>query len=430
MDLLSEFQTRAADLLPDEGTLLLALSGGADSVCLAHLLLRSGIDFEAAHCNYGLRGAESDEDEAFVRVLCAEHQIQLHVKAMPLEGESNIQARARKARYAWFRQLVAERNLAGICTAHHADDNLENLFIALLRGSGLKGLAGMWPVKGDVYHPLLFARRAEVEGYLKAQQLDFREDSSNASTKYLRNRVRHELLPLLEDMRQGAAENLIRDQRILRDQLQDLEEHYEILKMQCVVKDGDRSRIDLKVSRTTPGHKGFLHFLLQPYGFTSDNIQKALTAAVGSVFFASGHQLYVDREQLLVQPVEDTVYDTVLIERGQQNVQGPVFLEIEELTTAQPFSSHANTAQFDLSKLEFPLELRPWRHGDRIQPLGMEGSKLVSDLLIDEKMPLNEKEKVLVLCSGSQLIWVLGLRISERSKVQEGTKRVLLVRKR
>lgn len=426
-DLFQDFKKRTADLLAKRGTYLLALSGGMDSICLAHLLLRSGVAFEAAHCNYGLRGAESEGDETFVREFCEVHNVFLHVKATPLEGQSNIQARARDLRYSWFRELLKERNLNGICTAHHADDNIENLFIALVRGTGLKGLAGMWPAKGDVFRPLLFARRADIEGYIIGNGLKHREDSSNASNKYLRNRVRHEVLPLLEEMRAGSAEKLIHDQVVLRQQLLDLENYYATLEAQCVQKDDDHFRIDLEALKTMSEPSGFMHHLLQPLGFSTDNIQKVLTASVGSVFNGTQHQLNVDRNVLLVGPVSPTDQSPVYIDSGQQQVEAPVRLAIQELDTPEPFSNDPRTAQFDLSKLTFPLELRTWQAGDKIQPLGMSGHKLVSDLLIDEKVPLTEKGEIKVLCSANEVVWVLGLRISERFKVEASTKKVLLI---
>ena len=429
MDLIKEFENRIVGtvLHPDQ-QYLLAVSGGMDSMCLANILQKTNIPFEVAHCNFGLRAEESDGDESFVRDHCDVQGLQIHVKHFEIKEGRNIQEKARDLRYNWFRELLNERGLAGIITAHHADDGLETFFINLLRGSGLKGLSGMDYIQGDIFRPLLFAGKVDIEAYVKRNDIEYRSDSSNQSDKYLRNRIRHELLPLTEQIRPGVKEVLKKDQENFRIQLKDLEAYYELLAERCVVKVGEQILINKSELGILEQCSGFLEYVLEPLGFSRDSVLRISNLQqlkIGKQFHSSSHLLTVDREALIITPKKAVDQNEMLIQEQDTIIDRPIPLEIKVLEKPEQFTQNEKIAQFDLAKVSFPLTLRMWREGDRLVPLGMTGSKLVSDLLINIKMPRNEKEKTFVLCSDDKIMWVLGVRISEVFKVNKSTNKVL-----
>lgn len=428
MDLLKEFESRIFGVVMDVNkAYLLAVSGGMDSMCLLNILHKANLSFEVAHCNFGLRGKECEGDEELVSEYCRSQGVQFHVKHFDLKGESNIQMKARELRYTWFQEIMDQRGLSGIITAHHNDDDLETFFINLLRGTGLKGLSGMDFIKGDIIRPLLFANSADIEAYVEQNKIEYRTDSSNISDKYLRNRVRHELLPLIEKIRPGSKEVLKRDQENIRIQLKDLERYYGSLRERIVSVEGEQVLINKNKLGSIDNSSGFLEFILGPLKFTRAAIMKISCwheLKIGKQFFTTTHVLTVDREALIIAPLKREEQIVVHIQEQDLSIDEPIAIQFKVFDKLRQFSQDETIAQFDLGKVEFPVLLRNWRQGDRFIPLGMTGSKLVSDLLIDNKMPRNEKEKTFVLCSGDKIMWVLGVRISEEFKVSDDTNKV------
>lgn len=416
--------------------ILIAVSGGLDSVVLLDLLFKTGFNISIAHCNFQLRGNESDLDEEFVRELSVKYKLKFFVricdaKEFAKTNKLSIQESARELRYEWFEQIVLENEFDKIAVAHHFDDNLETFFINFSRGSGLSGLKGI-PVKNEnIVRPLMFASRKEIEKYANENKLEFREDSSNSSDKYLRNNLRHNLLPGFVEIMGGSNETL----RKSMDYLAEDELLFEQLiqqKRQEIIKDGDgfQSLEKSKLLSLSP-LKTWVYYLLKPFGFSravTDDISASLQENnSGKAFFSSSHRLISDREELIISTREINIkVQEFTFDQNVSELQSPLHFEISKFLKSDNFKieNDKKTAWFDFDKLEFPLTIRKWRTADRFKPFGMKGSKLLSDLFIDEKLSLLEKENIWLLVSGNEIIWVIGLRSSDRFKITSKTETI------
>ena len=417
-------------LFKREDKLILGISGGADSVCLMHILLALGYSFELAHCNFNLRGEESDADEDFVKELAKNHQLKIHVKqfdtlAYAAENKISTQMAARDLRYAWFDKLLIKSSAKYLAIAHHANDDVETFFINLVRGSGLKGFLGIKEKNNVIVRPLLSVSRLEIEQYLKDRDLVFREDSSNASVKYLRNKIRHELMPLLAEMNPSI-------QQTVKDEMRILEGVSKIYatKVEEVRKDLTQEKngiVQFKISALlalNPLHT-YLYELLAPYGFyTVEAISKALQGQSGKQFFSSTHQLIVDRENIFISLLnkENEVFEIT------EKTTGLVHpLEVKFKVTSDKTIIYDNDiAQLDVERLRFPLTLRKWKEGDKFMPLGMKKFKKLSDFFIDNKFSIIDKQEQWLLCSDVDIVWLVGCRIDERYKLETNTKKVYI----
>jgi len=417
-------------LLKREDKLILGISGGADSVCLMHILLTLGYSFELAHCNFNLRGEESDADEDFVKDLAKEHQLKIHIKqfdtlACAAENKISTQMAARDLRYAWFDKLLIKSSAKYLAIAHHANDDVETFFINLVRGSGLKGFLGIKEKNNAIVRPFLSVSRLEVEQYLKERDLVFREDSSNSSVKYLRNKIRHELMPLLAEMNPSI-------QQTVKDEMRILEGVSQIYasKVEEVRKDLTREKngiVQFEISALlalNPLHI-YLYELLSPYGFyTVEAISKALQGQSGKQFFSATHQIVVDRENIFISLLnkENEVFE--ITEKTTRLVHP---LEIRFKVASDKTIIYDNDiAQLDVEKLKFPLTLRKWKEGDKFMPLGMKKFKKLSDFFIDNKFSIIDKQEQWLLCSDVDIVWLLGCRIDERYKLETNTKKVYI----
>ena len=417
-------------LFKREDKLILGISGGADSVCLMHVLLALGCSFELAHCNFNLRGEESDADENFVKELAKGHQLKIHVKqfdtlAYAAKNKISTQMAARDLRYAWFGKLLIKSSAKYLAIAHHANDDVETFFINLVRGSGLKGFLGIKEKNNAIVRPLLSVSRLEIEQYLSDSDLVFREDSSNASVKYLRNKIRHELLPLLAEMNPSI-------QQTVKDEMKILEGVSKIYasKVEEVRKDLTQEKngiVQFKISALlalNPLHT-YLYELLAPYGFyTVEAISKALQGQSGKQFFSSTHQLIVDRENIFISLLnkENEVFEIT------EKTTGLVHpLEVKFKVTSDKTIIYDNDiAQLDVERLRFPLTLRKWKEGDKFMPLGMKKFKKLSDFFIDNKFSIIDKQEQWLLCSDVDIVWLVGCRIDERYKLATNTKKVYI----
>jgi len=417
-------------LFKREDKLILGISGGADSVCLMHVLLALGCSFELAHCNFNLRGEESDADENFVKELAKEHQLKIHVKqfdtlAYAAKNKISTQMAARDLRYAWFGKLLIKSSAKYLAIAHHANDDVETFFINLVRGSGLKGFLGIKEKNNAIVRPLLSVSRLEIEQYLKERNLVFREDSSNTSVKYLRNKIRHELMPLLAEMNPSI-------QQTVKDEMKILEGVSKIYasKVEEVRKDLTQEKngiVQFEISALlalNPLHN-YLYELLAPYGFyTVEAISKALQGQSGKQFFSATHQLVVDRENIFISllNIENEVFE---ITKKTTSLVHP--LEIKFKVTSDKTIIYDNDiAQLDVEKLKFPLTLRKWKQGDKFMPLGMKKFKKLSDFFIDNKFSIIDKQEQWLLCSDVDVVWLVGCRIDERYKLETNTKKVYI----
>lgn len=404
------------NLLSKNGTLLVALSGGADSVCLLLILLELGYDVECVHCNFHLRDEESMRDEAFVRSLCEQHHITLHVKdfdtkSYAQEHHLSIEMAARKQRYDYFEKLLKEHHLVAICVGHHRDDNVETLLLNLVRGTGLRGLCGIQPKQGNVVRPLLCLTKAEILDYLSKEEADYVTDSTNLYTDFARNKIRLDILPRLREINPAVDENIM----TCIDNLNEAQRMYQYTVDEiCAAALDGPSELDIATILRAPSPIGILHELLSPLGFNRSQIKDILSSihSTGKQFTSSTHRLVVNRDQLVIS-------------------DNPSPLNTQIKTTIHPntpdfvFEKDGKHAYFDADLLEGKnLTVRTTKTGDRFRPFGMKGTKLVSDLLTDLKLSLFEKEKQMVLCADDEIIWVIGRRASDSYKVTKETKRV------
>ena len=419
-------------------TVLLTVSGGVDSVAMLDLFHSAGFKTGIAHCNFQLRGAESEGDEQFVRTLGDDRGLACHVRSfdtqqVAAEEGISIQMAARNLRYAWFEELRQQCRYDWIATAHNQDDILETFFINLSRGTGIRGLTGIPVRAGKLIRPLLFASREEILEYAGMNQLDFREDSSNTSEKYLRNKIRHKLIPLMEEQnpsfRQSMSETIekLKDSGILY--LREIER----IKNLVSLTESDRTTINLRELLRMDPLKTILYEILADFSFTShmmEDILPALEGPPGKQFFSSTHRMVKDRNQLIITPLEKSEIRKYYLELEQARIQEPLQLEWKVLEKTDSFiiPKDPEIACLDFDLLNFPLILRRWQTGDYFQPFGMKGMKKLSDYLIDMKVSLPDKEKVWLLTTGSKIVWVAGYRIDDRFRITEKTRNILMIK--
>jgi tRNA(Ile)-lysidine synthase len=413
-----------------EDKLILGISGGADSVCLMHVFLELGYSFELAHCNFNLRREESDADEYFVQELAKEHQLKIHVKQFDTlvyaaENKISTQMAARDLRYAWFEKLRIKSSAKYLAIAHHANDDVETFFINLVRGSGLKGFLGIKEKNNAIVRPLLSVSRLEIEQYLKDRGLVFREDSSNASVKYLRNKIRHELIPLLAQMNPSIQQTVKDEMRILEGVAQIYASKVEEVRKDLTQEKNGIVQLEISALLALNPLHSYLYELLSAYGFYAvEAISKALQGQSGKQFFSSTHQLVVDRENIFISLLnkENEIFE---ITEKTISLVHPLVINFKVIADKTIIYDN-NIAQLDVDKLKFPLTLRKWKEGDKFMPLGMKKFKKLSDFFIDSKFSIIDKQEQWLLCSGVDIVWVLGCRIDERYKLESNTKKVYI----
>lgn len=407
---------------------IVALSGGADSVALLLLLDEMGYHVHAAHCNFHLRGAESDRDERFCEKLCSDRNIPFHrvhfdTRTYAEVRHVSIELAARELRYRWFEQLRQDIGADGICVAHHRDDSVETVLMNLVRGTGLHGLTGIKPRNGYILRPLLCVSRSEVEAFLSEKGQEYVIDSTNLEDEATRNRIRHHLVPLLQELNPKAVEHIQR----MAERMTDVEE------IVCYVQTGLLLRSNgsfASFKRDVP-NAYMLYELLRGYGFNaaqSAQIYAAVQAdAVGSVFSSARYDLAIDREQLLVEPHLLPMKPLEIPETGVYMTEGGR-LRVEEMDGCE-VSKEPFVATLDVQKISFPLTLRRVETGDWMVPFGMKGRKLLSDLMTDKKMSIFAKRRQLVVVdSKGVIVWVVGVRTDARVAVGNATSKVLRLR--
>lgn len=412
--------------------LLLAVSGGLDSVVLGHLAQRAGMDFGIAHVNFGLRGEESDGDAAFVQTLAETYGVPFFTKkfetaAFAKNGGLSIQLAARKLRYGWFNELLNAEAFDFLATAHHRDDALETLLLNLTRGAGLAGLAAIPEQTGRVVRPLLRFSRRTLETYARENALTWREDRSNATDDYTRNFVRHHVLPLLRELNPNLSETVGQSLDQLAAGRRLLEFHVAELRRTAWTVQGDVQRLDLRMVGQQPEPLLLLHEFLRPLGFRyhqSAAIWAAKDGQAGKRFFSPTHALTLDRDALLLLPRQPEAEPVFFLEKTTTDLTVPDFTLRYRLRERDetPISTDPAAAALDADLLQFPLTLRRWQPGDWFCPLGLGGKRQkISDLLINLKIPRSLKSRVWVLESDGVIAWVIGLRVDERFRVTEAT---------
>ncbi|MDB5200201.1 MAG: tilS [Chitinophagaceae bacterium] len=442
MHLLQKFTEfiKKENLFQSKDKLLLAVSGGVDSVVLCELCKQGGYDFVIAHCNFQLRGEESKRDEEYVRELAKKNNVEIFVKRFETEryAEENkisIQVAARELRYEWFNSLINQSTnqpINYIVTAHHANDNIETLLINFFKGTGISGLRGILPKHGKIIRPLLFSKKEELLEFAKEHALKYVEDSSNASDKYTRNYFRNQLIPSIQKVFPQAEDNLLDSIERFRDIEILYQQSISVHKKKLLEKKGEEVHIPvLKLLKSEP-LSTIIYEIIKDFGFTSnqtDEVIKLLNSDSGKYVQSASHRIIKNRKWLLISPADAAIAENILIEEKDkviEYVSGKLKFEKSTTTNSQLLTDNF-IAMLDADEIIFPLLLRKWKQGDYFYPLGMNKKKKLSRFFIDQKLSLTEKENVWVLEMNKKIIWVVGKRIDDRFKITSNTKNILKI---
>lgn len=427
-------QVKKQNLFSSKDNLLLAVSGGVDSVVLCELCRQAGFEFTIAHCNFQLRGEESERDEAFVKKLAGKYKVNVESKKFDTEkyaaeNKLSVQEAARGLRYEWFQELVGVKKKAYLLTAHHADDNIETLMMNFFRGTGLQGLTGIPAKTSYIRRPLLDFWKDELLAFATENNLDFVEDSSNLSSKYTRNYFRNELLPAIAKVYPQVKENLADN----IDRFRDTDKLYNfttemLVKKICRVK-GNEVHIPVKQLMEYQ-NKALIYTIISKYGFLEKQVNEVekLAESESGRYIVSPDKRYriiKHRHWFIVSPVIPSESENIIIEEADKEILFTNGKLLIEKTNGIQTVTDNSIACLDARKISYPLLLRKWKTGDYFYPLGMKKKKKLSRFFIDQKLSLTDKEKVWVLESDQRIIWVVGYRIDERLKVTDSTKQIL-----
>lgn len=455
-----QYIRQAIHLHPKNDRLVLAVSGGVDSIVLTDLFYKAGFNFVIAHCNFQLRGEESGRDEQFVRSLQEKYEAKVLVKSFDTkeyaeQNKISIQEAARELRYEWFNELVngqwamvneqeargnesEEKNIhhspftIQLATAHHANDNIETLLINFFRGTGIGGLHGIPARQGKIIRPLLFAKREEIIAYANKNNLHWVDDSSNASDKYTRNFFRLQIIPSVKEVFANVEDNLLNNiERFKETEFlynQAIQQH---LKKLCEQKGNEVHIPVLKLQKSEPLNT-IVWEIIRAYHFHAaqvEEVKKLFGAENGSYISSSSHRIIKNRNWLIIAPLQTEATQNILIEEGKKKIifeNGVLLIETFSTSNIQLPTSNI-IATLDAGEIKFPLLLRKWKQGDYFYPLGMKKKKKLAKFFIDQKLSKTEKEKVWVLEMNKKILWIIGYRIDERFKIKASTKEVLRV---
>ena len=412
--------------------LFLAVSGGIDSMVLVHLCAQLQLNFEVLHCNFQLRGAESDADLQFVASYCQQQAITIHTQAfdtaaLAAQNKESIQVTARNLRYQWFYEKMAATNCKYLLTAHHLDDSLETVLINFSRGTGLEGLTGIPAQNGNIVRPLLPFSRVEIEQYAQENQIQWREDSSNASNKYLRNKIRHTIIPVFKEFNDGFLASFQNTLDHLQQAESLVDDATKLVYEKVVTEKEDQLEINLAQLLEFQNYKAYFYQWLVSYGFTAWNdIYELVEAQSGKQVFSTTHVLLKDREKIILSERQEGNKEAIfIIESKESKVNIP--LNISFCNVSNQLESDSNCIFVDEDKITFPLTLRKWREGDYFYPSGMTGKKKISKYFKDEKYSLLDKDNQWLLCTDDQIIWVIGKRADQRFLAQTNTLKTIQI---
>ncbi len=427
--------------------LLIAISGGIDSAVLTHLFYQLNFSISLAHCNFMLRGKESKKDEQFVKELGEKLKvptftIQFETKKYALENSISTQMAARDLRYNWFQKITQENNIDFILTAHQKDDVIETFIINLTRGTGLDGLTGIPEVNGNIIRPLLPFDRNDILIYATKNKLQWREDQSNSSLKYVRNKIRHKIVPVLKELNpnlldtfQNTLKNLKGSQQIVKDCVQNV-------RKTVVSSKNKELHFNIALLKKLSNPKIYLYELLKDYGFTEwDDICNLLDAQSGKFVLSKTHRLLKDRNVLILTNLSNIEESGVFeIKENTTKIKYPIKLKFDKIDIPFDSKNHQNnvfnelifddnnTISIDYDKIKFPLTLRKWHKGDYFFPIGLQGKKKISKFFKDEKLSLIDKDNTWLLCSNNNVVWVIGKRLDDRFKVSKSTSTILKIK--
>jgi tRNA(Ile)-lysidine synthase len=416
--------------------ILAAVSGGMDSVVMAHLLKSAGFNFGVAHCNFQLRGNESLNDQEFCNNLAGQLRVPFHTTSFDTlkyveDQKISTQMAARELRYQWFEQVRQQSGYTVIALAHHQNDAIETILLNLTRGTGIAGLHGILPKNGPLVRPLLFLNRDEIQSIINENHLSYVEDSSNASVKYARNKIRLEVVPKLKELNPALEHTFENNLAHFRDLELFLEQQVAGLKKQLFIFNGDELHISLDEIKNLEPKRLLLFKLLQEYGFnesTVDDLISALDKHSGRIFESPGFQLLLDRGMLILTKLNEHLQKQTAISRNDHEVNYDNY-KLTILHDDSPLIVKDNpmAVSIDADLLVYPLTLRSWQQGDHFYPLGMKATKKLSDFFIDQKVPLHKKKEIPLLVNGNgDILWIGGYRLDERYKVSKKTKKVTI----
>lgn len=419
---------------------LLAVSGGVDSVVLCDIMHKAEHDFVIAHCNFKLRGKESERDEQFVRSLGEKYGKEVLVKSFETEKYASdhkvsIQIAARELRYDWFRSILTDREInrevGYILTAHHANDNIETLLMNFFKGTGISGLHGILPVQNKIFRPLLFAKKEEILDYANENNLAFVEDSSNLSDKYTRNYFRHRLFPLMKEIYPNVEDNLMKNIERFTEAEELYKQSIDHHKKRLLEVKGNEVHIPvLKLQKTSPT-SAVVYEIIKDFGFSSAQVTDVLNlleSETGKYVSSSSYRIIKNRKWLIISPIISTEASNILIEEDDKKVafnEGQLVIEFHELSANFKIPSEKNIAVANRGEITFPLLLRKWKQGDYFYPLGMKKKKKLSRFFIDQKLSKTEKENIWVVEMNKKIVWIVGHRIDDRFKITLSTKSIL-----
>ncbi len=431
--MLAEFKEHIEQHFPEliKKRFLLACSGGIDSMVLTHLCDQSGMDFALAHCNFKLRGTESDKDERFVRARAKKMNKSFFIQNFDTltyveTHKVSVQMAARELRYQWFEEVMKENGISILVTAHHADDNLETFIINLSRGTGIKGLTGIPSRTRRILRPLLFFPRERISAFAKLKNIEWREEESNKETKYLRNKIRHQIVPLLKELHPTFLDNFKTTLGHLKQFEAITDNHIDQLRQRLFNTEGGITRISIESLLALEPLDAYLYGLFNTYGFTEwEDVLHLLTALSGKEVRSKTHRLVKDREELLLVGIAPKTSEIYEIGASDTEVLTPIQLRIGMVERME--ERDAKVLYVDKETLKYPLTLRKWQKGDYFYPMGMRGHKKLSKYFKDEKVNVLAKDEQWLLCSGDDIVWVVGRRPDERFKISAKTKSILKI---
>ena len=458
MNLLSVFNKFISEqnLFLPKDKLLLAVSGGLDSIVLCELCYQSGFDFAIAHCNFQLRGEESERDENFLKGLAEKYQKEIFIRKFDtekyaVENKVSIQVAARALRYSWFEEIASGQwsmvnkthnsssNIHHVATAHHLNDNIETLLMNFFKGTGIAGLHGILPRQGNIVRPLLFAKKDELKEFALAMNLQWVEDSSNESDKYSRNYLRHHVIPLIEKIYPAAIDNLSGN----IDRFRDIEILYHqsiaLHKNKLLEKRGEEVHIAVLKLRKSAPLNTIVYEIIREFGFFSAQVDETISlldSESGKYIQSPSHRILKNRKWFIISPNNTELAQNILIDKADGRwpmADGELLFEKFSTSGHKPayrtgrLQTTNSIAQLDAGKIKLPLLLRKWKRGDYFYPLGMKKKKKLARFFIDNKLSQTDKEKVWVMEMNKKIIWIVGMRIDERFKVTEQTKEVLKI---
>ncbi len=423
-------------LLNNNHKVLLAVSGGIDSVVMMHLFRETSFSIHLAHCNFKLRSKESDEDEIFVLNMANKLKMKSHVKRFETidyskKNKLSVQMAARELRYEWFYEIAEKFNYDYIAVAHNRDDLVETFLINLSRGTGIKGLTGIKAKQNRIIRPLLFASRKEIEEYAKINKIKYREDSSNKKIKYQRNLIRHKIIPLFEKLNPSFSETIVRETAVLESTAKVYEQELQNINRAITVQDKPIHVLSIQKILSLCLSPEILYDLLNNYGFSYSVIQdihSSLGGDPGKLFYSENYVLLKDRKTLVVEAIQKTESkDSLDLVEGVTRIEHPLNLSFCKEIRKKEFkiSVSRTSISLDLDLVRYPLQIRKWRKGDYFYPLGMKNKKKLSDFFTDRKINLLDKEKVWVLTSQNDIVWIVGHQIDDRYKVRPETANLL-----